>query len=357
MNILIRADASIDIGTGHIMRCLTLADEFQKHNCNVTFVCREESGHLGEKIKEREHSVLFINKDEYRSDSNGNTESYWEKDFEETNKILENQNFDWAVIDHYKLDYRWEEKIRSKVDKVMVIDDLVDRKHTCEILLDQTFGRNVSEYNHLLPEYCQILTGTTYALIRPEFSECRESSLARRKYSEIKQLLISLGGVDKNNVTTEILKHLVNSSLPEDCTIKILLGTTSPWYDSVNQEAQKLKWDVEVLVDPDQIPHILAESDLAIGAAGSSAWERCALGLPTLMIMLADNQKDIAFVLSQCNAVILVNEVSEINEQIDLLLSDRDKLINIGKSASEICKGDGVYTVSASVLNHYDTGR
>lgn len=354
MKVIFRCDASLQIGTGHVMRCLTLADALAEQGAECHFICREHTGHLISIIQQRGHQVyslpvenrLQIQKEDetnlMHADWLGSTQH---QDAKLCRGILQILQPDWLVVDHYSLDVRWEEKLQPYYKKLMVIDDLADRQHISDILLDQTFGRDPQDYIKLVPVDCNLLCGADYALLRPEFAHWREYSLNRSEKGQLKHLLINLGGVDKDNVTIQILKAIQNSALPNDCRITVVMGSISPWVDVVQQQALLMMWSTEVKIGVTNMAELMANSDLAIGAAGSTSWERCCLGLPTIMLVLADNQKKIAMSLERAHAVHTVNlgvafDVS-ILTVIERFISSSLVLKEMSQAASNILDGLG----------------
>ena len=241
----------------------------------------------------------------------------------------------------------------------MVIDDLANRPHECELLLDQTYGRLSEDYSSLLPRNATILCGTEYALLRPEFSEWRSYSLARRKCNSLKNILITMGGADKDNFTGIVLEELKLSVLPADCKITVIMGETAPWVNEVKKITQSLDWDAEVLIGVTNMAELMAESDLAIGAAGSTSWERCCLGLPTITVVLAENQKYISKNLSKSGASLAI-DFNGLQSAIEVVSSLR-KLRDLSVKSSIICDGVGVERVvnflSGIKSESFHTGR
>lgn len=292
------------------MRCLTLADALKAQGAECYFVCREHSGNLRDLINSRGYDVHVLP----FNDVTGNAldqpyHSFWlgasqETDATETSRILELLNPCWVVVDHYALDVIWEKKIKINGRKLMVIDDLADRQHISDILLDQTFGRNPADYSGLVPSESTLLCGSKYALLRPDFIKYRTYSLNRRAEYKLEQLIVSLGGVDKDNVTRKVLESLEQTALPKSCCITVVMGATAPWLTDIQFLASTLPWNTEVLVSVNGMAQIMAESDLAIGAAGSTSWERCCLGLPTVMVVLAENQRFAANLLEHAKAIV-----------------------------------------------------
>jgi len=216
--------------------------------------------------------------------------------------ILQELKPNWLIVDHYCLDKEWEQKARRNVAKIMVIDDLANREHHCDVLLDQNLNRKSSDYRDLVPKTARLFIGPAYAILRPEFWAYRAKSLERRKALSIKNLLISLGGSDKDNITEKVLNSLNQVKFPEAIKITVILGQASPHKDTIKLLARNMKHKTNVFVGVDNMAAIMAKADLAIGAAGTSAWERCCLGLPTLMLALADNQEGTAIALDKIGA-------------------------------------------------------
>lgn len=361
MKAAFRCDASIQIGTGHVMRCLTLADALKSEGVESHFICREHTGHLLELIEQRGYQshclpytsqVKSPNKDELEHTNwLGATQ---QEDSKRCAELLQTLQPDWLIVDHYALDVFWESALRPYCNKIMVIDDLADRQHNCDVLLDQTFGRYEQDYAIWVPNHCLLLCGANYALLRPEFSQWREYSLDRRKSGYLKHLLINLGGVDKDNITTQILKGLQKSALPEHCKITVVMGSTAPWIQSVINQAASMAWQTEVKTGVSNMAQLMANSDLAIGAAGSTSWERCCLGLPTIMIILAENQRKIAQNLEQANAVYPIdmdlNLEFSIQKSVEYFVDKESVLIKMSHNASCILNGCGSKLVIKNVV-------
>lgn len=364
MNIIFRVDASIQIGTGHVMRCLTLADTLKQQGAGCYFICREHPGNLIAGIKQRGHHVYALPyTEQVQNNKQINTESEldhaaWlgatqEEDANLCIALIEPLQPDWLIVDHYAIDKRWESKLRPYCKHIMVIDDLADRHHDCDLLLDQTFGRDSEDYKPLVPDHCELLCGAQYALLRPEFAEWRDYSLKRRANGQIEHLLINLGGVDKDNITTQILKSLTTSALPERSRITVVMGATAPWIAAVKQQAKIMPWQTDVKVGVNNMAELMTNSDLAIGAAGATSWERCCLGLPTIMVVLADNQIGAAKALSDVNAAVSlpysnnfeVLLVSAVNQAI----AHPRSTLEIGKAAKAITDGLGAKKIVLSI--------
>lgn len=351
-----RCDASIQIGSGHVMRCLSLADELARQGAQCFFICREHKGNLIEVLQQRGYQVYVLPlENDVAIESQGKsalTHSHWlassqHRDAELSRSVVETLQPDWLIVDHYALDASWEKEMHPFCKKLMVIDDLADRQHACEVLLDQNFGRNPQDYAALTPAECQLLCGSMYALLRPEFAKWREYSLEQRQHNKLASILINLGGVDKDNITSKVLKALRTKALPDHCAITVVMGSTSPSIAAVKQQAAIMPWPTAVKVAVDNMAELMANSDLAIGAAGSTSWERCCLGLPTIMLVLADNQRGIADALEKAGAA----------QRFDLALLESEPLALGHCIASVVTKLREMSRVASSITDGLGASR
>ena len=333
MRIVFRVDASLKMGIGHVMRCLTLANEFKLQNHEIFFICRELPGNLISLIK---YPVLVLPNNEafHKDDLYLNwLGASQERDLEQTIKVIP-KNTDLVIVDNYALDEIWHKSLRLHTKKLMVIDDLADRKFDCDILLNQNLGTQILEYSDKVPNDCELLLGCDFALLRPEFQLLREKALAKRKKTkEIKNILISLGGVDLSNKAYSILEDI-----PDYFNVVVILGGHSQHNEMIINYAKNKK-NVNVMIDADNISRLMLDADLAIGAGGSTSWERCCLGLPTLLYVLAENQRKIAESLEKLGAVKIVDNL---NENLQNLLNNFTLWQTMSEKAQIICDGAGV---------------
>jgi len=352
MKVVIRVDASLQIGTGHVMRCLTLAEALQGKGAQVAFICREHKGNLIDFIEAKGfkvHALLVVESDlkmsaatrlasERRLDH-----AHWlgvtqQQDADECKAILKKISPDWLIVDHYAIDKTWQMELQETYQKLMVIDDLGDRKHLCNLLLDQNYGSTQDKYQALVPVDCKILVGSHYALLRSEFAQWREFSLNRRLKPNLKKILISLGGVDPDNYTGKVLQALTQAALTKDILVTVIMGATAPYLQSVQQQVQALPYKTDIKVNVSNMAELMANADLAIGAAGATTWERCCLGLPSIQIVIADNQKTIAEFLERYSVIKLLNKMEQLPE---LIKAAENWMQPVSQTASEICDGSG----------------
>lgn len=363
--IALRADASLDIGTGHVMRCLTLADALRERGANCCFVCRAHPGNMIGMIRHRGFEALVLPLVE-RQAGNGDASperspphadwlgADWASDAQATLTALGETPVDWLIVDHYALDAQWQAIVKPHARKLMVIDDLADRAQDCDLLLDQTFGRNATDYKSLVPSCCILLCGSQYALLRPEFAALRVYSLQRRKDTPLEQLLVAMGGIDRDNATGQVLEALKSSKLPANCRITVVMGASAPWIAEVLQQAKTMPWFAEVRINVEDMAQLMADSDLAIGAAGTASWERCSLGLPSILLVLADNQRAVAHGLERSGSVQVVQGPHELADRLPLLLntlvSSPSQRAAMSQAASRIVDGRGI----ASVIHYLE---
>lgn len=357
MKFLFRVDASIAIGSGHVMRCLTLADALRRRGAQCHFICRAHDGHLVEAIRARGFEATALpaagahtgSQDPAHAAWLGGT---WQDDARQTLALAQAVQPDWLVVDHYALDARWENAVRPGGVRLLVIDDLADRAHAGAVLLDQNLGRTAADYDGLVPAACAVLAGPAYALLRPEFAQRREASLAYRQTAQLRHVFINMGGVDTPNATGAVLRALREGDLPSACRLSVVMGAQAVWTEEIRQLAADLPWPTEVLVNVADMADRMAASNLAIGAAGGTAWERCCLGLPTLVVVLAANQVASAHALEQAGAALALGGVDEIHTRLPAALralAPPAALARMGQAAAALVDGAGVERVLAAL--------
>lgn len=317
------------------MRCLTLADALRQEGATATFLSRDMPPALAALIREKGHWLVALSDDQACL------------------ALLAEAEPEWLIVDHYGLDVRFEQAARCAARKIMVIDDLADRVHDCDLLLDQNLGRNAEHYRGLTPGHCQLLIGPSYALLRPDFAELRNISLQRRTAGVVRHILISMGGFDGDNVTGAVLSALQSCSLPAGLRLSVVMGRDSPWIDSVGQLAATMPWPTEVLVGVRDMARLMSASDLAIGAAGGAAWERATLGLPVLLLILADNQRPGAMALAKAGAARLLPEDRPIAETLCaelVALMEPSVLVAASRASAAVTDALGAQKVAATLL-------
>ncbi|OAN90191.1 UDP-2,4-diacetamido-2,4,6-trideoxy-beta-L-altropyranose hydrolase [Marinobacter sp. EhC06] len=353
-----RVDASTLIGSGHVMRCLTLADALAEAGARCFFVMRQKPGNLEGAVRSRGYQVLMLSSggaeqsarhSESEPPHTGWLGVSWEADASDTLQALKGIELDWLVVDHYALDHRWESKVVGCCRRLMAIDDLADRKHQSDVLLDQNLGRELHDYDGLVPGHAKRLIGSDYALLRPEFSRARALSLEERKTREPGNILVSMGGVDAANVTANVLRVLDSIEFVASCRVTVVLGAACPHIDEVIEQAESMRLDTRVVVNASNMAELMSQADLAIGAAGGSAWERCCLGLPSLLVVMADNQRPGAEALKRAGASLSLGSPGAIEETLPRAMREvfaPGRLLEMSQNAAAICDGLGVQRVA-----------
>lgn len=355
LSIAFRCDASVRIGTGHVMRCLTLARALRARGHACHFIMRDLSGHQGTRVRAEGFGVTLLSAPCGQAIPAGPAHAKWAEvpwveDASETAAALKAKT-DWLVLDHYAFDVEWETAALPPGARLCVIDDLADRAHACDVLVDQNLGRRAEDYDTLVPAEAARLIGPRHALLRPEFAAARKDALAARtaRGGMLNYVLITMGGVDADNATGAVLA----SSALRGVQVTCVLGPGAPSLSSVKAQAAALP-GVSVQVDVPDLSPLMAAADLAIGATGGTAWERCVLGLPTLMLVLADNQAPAAWALARAGAGIGLGRMGEAGLDARLAAAlaacaDPATLMRLATAAAAVTDGEGTPRVVAAL--------
>ena len=320
LQIVFRTDASLTIGTGHVMRCLTLANALAKKGADVSFICREHEGHLCDLIEERGFVVhcLPAPTDGFRAEVDPIHAAWlgasWEDDAEQTDTAIRAWGVkpDWLVVDHYALDRRWESALRPLVGSIFVIDDIADRVHDCDLLLDQNLVADMhTRYTGKVPADCSLLLGPEYALLQPIYAELHDRLPPRE--GPIRRVLIAFGGADRDNLTGRALGAFLSLNRTE-ISLDVVIPSSSPYASEIRDQAAGHA-NIHLHGSLPSLAPLMARADLAIGAAGTTSWERLCLGLPALVVTLAENQRPIADGLHRQGLVRWLGHKDEVTEQ------------------------------------------
>lgn len=333
-----RADASPEIGVGHVIRCLALAVELERAGWVCAFASRTPTLETVPVLGRSGFGVRLLRGDAEPQEEAQSLHHFWPEGVE------------LLVADHYQRHARFEAACRPWAKRILAIDDLADRPHDCDVLLDQTAGRTAKAYAGYVPEGCHLLLGSTFALLRPEFAAQRELALARRaSRKSINRILVSFGGGDSQNVTAMALQGIALSGF--DMEIDVVVGNIATHLSVVRGQAQSMKQPANIHMDVRDMAYHMAQADLAIGAQGSTAWERCCLGLPALTITMADNQCAIGAALARRGAILDLGshrdvQAEQIAAALRSLVADPDRLEQMAICAAEVCDGLGAQRVA-----------
>ncbi|MBP2316065.1 UDP-2,4-diacetamido-2,4,6-trideoxy-beta-L-altropyranose hydrolase [Azospirillum soli] len=249
------------------------------------------------------------------------------------------------VVDHYDLDACWERANRPWARRILAIDDLANRPHDADILLDQTFGRAAEEYRGLVGPDCRIFTGSTHALLRPVFAAAQPAALARRVLLPAEpRVLVAMGMSDPDDATGLVLDGIAASGLP--LRVDVVLGSGAPHVERVRARTTSMPQPARLLCDVTDMAGLMVEADLAVGAGGTTSWERCCLGLPGLVIVTANNQERIAHELDAAGAIQMLGRhpsvpASAVAEALSVLVHDDQARIAMSRAATALCDGLG----------------
>ena len=279
------------------MRCLTLAERYRKEGNHVAFVCRDLTGNMAYLVLDKGFTLMMLPAAEKRHDLTGYAK--WltvtqEQDANETIDVIKKMGrIDRLVVDSYAIDSTWEKRLRSYVTEIMAIDDLANRQHDCDILLDQNFYLNKeSRYHGLVPEHCRLFLGPKYALLREEFYQVRKSM--RSRDGHLRNILIFYGGVDATNETIkaiQALQTLRDTGVLRDIQVTVVVGASNERKENIARLCKPSGF--RYLCQVSNMAELMAEADLMLGAGGSTTWERCFLRLPAIVTSVAENQVQI----------------------------------------------------------------
>jgi UDP-2,4-diacetamido-2,4,6-trideoxy-beta-L-altropyranose hydrolase len=325
-----RFDATPAIGTGHAMRCLTLADALEAVGWRCLFAIRPETLTTVPRKAWLRERALILDEDEAAEPSRIGARFA--------------NGYDLLVVDHYRRGADFERASRLWARRILAINDLADRDHDADLLLDPTLGRSLEDYRPLVPPACRLRLGPRYALLRPQFLRGRPAALARRRApGPVRRIFVSLGGTDPQDVTSRVLDGLAEAGM--GATIDVVVGAAAPFAARVRAKAACMP-GARVHVGVADIAPLMAEADLAFGAAGTATWERCCLGLPTLAVVLADNQRGNAAALQASGAARVLGDVDRLTpaavaKAVRALAEDTPARAAMATASAAACDGLG----------------
>lgn len=341
------------------MRCLTLARALRGRGAAVSFVCREHTGHLGALILDMGFAVHLLEgcdgpdatgeESLAHADWLGATQA---QDATQTLAVVEAMGVkpDWLIVDHYGIDQYWEKSLRPAVGRIMVIDDLADRQHDCDVLLDQNLVAQMDvRYGAWLPASCRQLLGPRYALLQPGYAERHQCASPRK--GPVRHILIYFGGADQCNLTGRSISAFLALDRP-DIEVEVVISTSCPHANAILRQTQGYR-NIQVRSNLPSLAPLMMQADLAIGAGGGASWERLCVGLPALVVTLADNQRPIAAELHRRQLIRWLGDQGEVDEA-DFLQALRELLAhgtlqNEFSNGMQVVDGKGVDRVLAAM--------
>jgi UDP-2,4-diacetamido-2,4,6-trideoxy-beta-L-altropyranose hydrolase len=353
MNILIRVDASSKIGSGHLMRCLALARGLVKHGASVRFAMRDLSPAMLDMVMpEFPLSLLPARYESETSEATVESVVPWNDDLAAVEQALDGDTVDWCIVDHYGLDAAWEDGARAFAQRLMVIDDLANRPHATDILLDQNLTASESAYAGLVSSQCKQLLGPSYALLRDEFAAYEE----RQPAEPVQHVLVNFGGADPTGETLKVLDALQGLSAVE---VEVVAGKANPAWPAVRDRCKEKGWQAHHHVD--DMAARMRRANIAVGAGGTMTWERAATGLPTVCVAVAANQVANAQLMAECGAQLYVGRSAEVTvpmmaAALRKLVDDADLRVSMAQQSRLLVDGRGVDR-ACTALYEFGNGR
>ncbi|MDH3411607.1 MAG: UDP-2,4-diacetamido-2,4,6-trideoxy-beta-L-altropyranose hydrolase [Gammaproteobacteria bacterium] len=339
-----RSDASLELGTGHVRRCLALLTEFKAMGWGIGISTDYSTPGIVPELPISGARVHLIDGKLPPRLQIRALAKEWPK------------GVDVVVVDHYGLDATFERELKKWARLVVVLDDMANRRHDCDLLFDSGPGRRPSHYAAFTNSDCRVMTGPDFALMSPAFAKLRAKSRARRRNHRVRRIAISLGGGDSGGLARRVLEGIERVGFSKE--VELVLGVSSPAIQRFCvQDARPFELRIQIGVDVLKMAQILARADLAIGAGGSSSWERCCLGVPTLVIVTARNQREIVDGLSHAGAIVVAGwhedvTASGIADLLGELIQDADRLVRISRVALDLCDGNGAKRTAQTILEH-----
>jgi UDP-2,4-diacetamido-2,4,6-trideoxy-beta-L-altropyranose hydrolase len=329
---VIRADASPTIGGGHVVRCSALAEVLAARGWRCAIAGRAGTAHVASTV---EAKMEVFDLDGPAAAEAGALRTRWP------------DGCDVLVVDHYKRDARFESSCRGWAKTVVAVDDLANRAHDCDLLVDSTYGRRASDYHGLIPSKSTILVDTGYTLLRSQFAKLRH----RRRHAgagATPRIFVSFGATDPGNFTALVVKALAGTG--RKFAVDVVIGGMAPYLAEVRSLCSQASFDVTLHVDHSAVASVMGTATIAIGAAGSSAWERCCLGVPSILLAVASNQNRIAeAIVGRGAAIAIPNDSStsaKISSAVEGLLGDTAYQERMKTEAANLCDGLGARRVA-----------
>lgn len=337
-----RFDASREIGGGHAARCITFARALEQVGWQCCFAARGGTAEILGGMSRLGDRWISLAGDKLSEAG-------------QIGAVLLD-GCDLLVVDHYELGAAFETRCRAWAKTIMVVDDLANRPHDCDVLLDPTHGRPSSDYGPWVSESCRLMMGARFALLRPEFAYLRQATLGcREENRDVARILVSLGATDPDNMVSTVLDGIARAQIDAGIALDVVMGAKAPNLSVVRNLTNDLPMRATVHVGVKDMERLIARADLAIGAAGTSAWERCCLGLPSLLLVLADNQRVVARELEREGAARIVSgenraTAAEIAAALTDICSSPDALLRMGRKAALVCDGLGTQRMIVDFL-------
>ncbi|WP_439816620.1 UDP-2,4-diacetamido-2,4,6-trideoxy-beta-L-altropyranose hydrolase [Zavarzinia sp. CC-PAN008] len=329
---VVRADAGLDIGAGHVMRSMVLAEVLAARGWRIGLACRPGTLEAVPRAQALADGICILDGPE--------------KDEAEAMATRWPQGCALLLVDHYQRGFAFEQACRHWAQRIAVLED-GHRRHDCDLLIDQGHGRTAAGHRPFVPAHCTVMAGCAQALLRPEFAVQRNAALARRDGRPVSRLLVSMGGTDGANATSAVLTAL--QGLDPGIAVDVVLGAAAPHLTPVAAQVAAFGPQAHLHVDPPSMAELMVEADLTIGAGGSTLWERACLGLPSLVAIVADNQREACTSMARDGAVVLLDSLEPVHvrEQVQALLTNDMARRKLARRSAALVDGTGAWRIAA----------
>ena len=348
-NLFIRVDSSPEIGIGHMMRCLTLAQELKNNFDKVIFLTRKDSDDFTETIMENGFKVVLLPTQIIKPPKNIH-------ELNNYSDIIKNlittytRNKNYLLIDHYDIDSAFELSLKNTFEKIFVIDDLANRKHNCDLLIDQNYYRDLNHrYEKLIPNNAITLLGPKYAIIRSEFRSVNKKII--KKNSQVKKILVSFGGSDPTNEckkTLDALCSIENSQFE----IIVVAGIYNHKFEQLQKLYEKYS-SIKIYRHVNDLSRLMLDSDLFIGAGGTTTWERLYMGLPSIVTIISNDQKESIEFLSDMGHVINLGLAKNVTTETHVQAFQKlnpDLIYSMSLNNQKLVDGNGCSRIKKQII-------
>lgn len=339
--IAIRVEGSNEIGTGHVARCMTLAEELSKKAVDPIFCLKDVNGFLADEISKKGFRVEQI---PISANSREDAECF--------TLVFKKYDCQAAVLDGYDFDQEYLENIRNEISFILSIDDIAQTFFCSDVVLNQNINATVGMYEGKVSPQGKLLLGSAYVLLREEFQKWKGVD---RNFTQVKNILVTFGGADPHNLTLRAVKAL--ERIPGDFYITVVLGLGNPNKQQIRDYIDSIQRNICVLENVSNMGELMAEADIAISSGGSTTWELCCLGVPTLQVVLAKNQMETVIEVDRRGAVINLGwyqDVTEreIQQKVAGLMADSGKRQMMSGCGKLLIDGQGAQRVASEILTH-----
>ena len=357
-NIVIRVDSSNIIGTGHVYRCLNLMEYYPGYN--IEFICKNSNYNLISKISQKYpvHTIKLNDQSKINMNINTWLGEPWIDDCRKTIEHIKNKDIDWLIIDHYAIDIKWENMIKPYVKNIMVIDDFTNRPHNCQILLNQQINfleGSQLYYLNTVNKDCKLLLGKDYIILNSTYLKFTKIT---DKNDKLTRINIFMGGSDPTNETSKIIDicHKLNQDFRHKIIYDVIVGTSNKNNKEIERKCNLLE-NFNYYYDLSNMLEILIKANLCIGSAGGTMYERCALKIPTLIIIIADNQLTTIQKFIDANAGILIGHIKDgaydkhLSNKLRYLQENYQQIVDMKKGCTQICDINNLSKLSQILIS------